>query len=178
MRNIAAHRTGSLVRVLNPSWLGRLLAEANDGAATAVRRAARPGTPATVAELGGLVQIALDADTLKSKIVRALNAKVKTDDHGDKAWPFNHKQVRLVADANGDLHIVGFFLKPTAELQPNKSYLIGNVLAVAYWVNGETVPREHEFCEHGGDCPKLYFKDGYLLFRGGTYSVTPQGLVG
>jgi hypothetical protein len=176
MRNIAAHRTGSLVRVLNPSWLGRLLGETDE--ASASHLAARPGTPSTVAELGGLVAIALDADTLKSKVIRALNATVKTDDHGDKAWAFNQKQVRLVADANGDLHIVGFFLKPTDELQPNKSYLIGNVLAVTYQVNGEPVPREHEFCEHGGDCPKLYFKDGYLLFRGGTYSVTPQGLIG
>jgi hypothetical protein len=156
--------------------LGRLLGETDE--ANASHLAARPGTPATVAELGGLVEIALDADTLKSKIVRALNAKVKPDNHGDKAWAFNHKQVRLVADANGDLHIVGFFLKPTDELQPNKSYLIGNALAVTYQVNDEPVPREHEFCEHGGDCPKLYFKDGYLLFRGGTYSVTTQGLLG
>ena len=176
MRNMAAHRTGSLVRVLNPSWLGRLLGE-NDKA-SANHLTARPGTPATVAELGGLVEIALDADTLKNKIVRALNAKLRTDAHGDKAWAFNRKQVRLVADANGDLHIVGFYLKPTDELHPNKSYLIGSVLALTYQVNDETRPREHEFCEHGGDCPKLYFKDGYLLFRGGTYSVTPQGLLG
>lgn len=178
MRNIAAHRTGSLVRVLNPSWLGRFLGESDDDSASATHLPARPGTPATVAELGGLVEIALDADTLKSKIVRALNAKVTIDDHGDKAWSFNHKQVRLVADANGDLHIVGFFMKPSAELQSNVSHLIGSVVAVTYKVNGEPVPREHEFCEHGGECPRLYFKDGYLLFRGGTYSVTPQGLIG
>jgi hypothetical protein len=177
MQSTVSQGPGGLVRVLNSSWLGRMF-EGSDSAESKRLAEARPGTPQTVAELGGLVEIALDADRVKRKALRALNVRVKTDDHGDKAWTFNPKQSRLVADANGDLHLVGFYLKPPDEFQPGRSQLIGSVVAVTYRPNGETEGREHEFCEHGGDCPKLYFKDGYLLFRGGTYSVTPQGLLG
>jgi hypothetical protein len=140
-----------------------------------VRLEARPGTPKTVAEVGGLVEIALNS--LNAKTVRALNLRVKSDDHGDKAWSFNPKQVRLVADANSDLHIVGFYLKSPDDFQVGRSYLIGRAVAVKYRTN-DGRNYEHEFSEHGGECPKLYFKDGYLLFRGGTYTVTTQGLLG
>ena len=177
MQSTVSRGPGGLVRVLNSSWLGRVV-EGSDSAKSKRLLEARPGTPQTVAELGGLVEIALDSEKVKVKVLRALKVRVTTDGYGDKALTFNPKQSRLVADANGDLHLVGFYVTPPDEFQPGRSQLIGTVLAVTYRVNGETENREHEFSKHGGDCPRLYFKDGYLLFRGGTYAVTPEGLLG
>jgi hypothetical protein len=165
-----------MVRVLNPNWLGRLLGESHESV-KAARLEGRPGTPRTVAELGGLTEIAVEPDAAGTETIRALNLRVTFDQYGDQKWRFNPKQVRLVADANGDLHIVGFFLKPPANFQLSRSRLIGRAVAVTYRTNDGN-NYEHEFCAHGGECPKLYFKDGYLLFRGGTYAVTQEGLLG
>lgn len=173
-------RPQHLVRVLNPGFLQRLLSGREPARPTANERPleARLGTPKTLAELGGLVEIALDANRVSVKTLRALKARVRIDEFGDKAWAFTPTRTRLVSDSAGDLHVVGFYVKPPDGFAPGRSVFVGQVVAVTYRIDGETKNRMHEFCEHGGDCPKLYFKDGYLLFRGGTYTMTPNGLIG
>lgn len=112
-----------------------------------------------------------------------LKVKLSDDEHGDKAWKFNHKQVKLVADGDGDMHIVGFF-KPLPEgLQAGRSYLLGDVVNVVYRSDKPHIEKDaqdytHDFCEHGGEYPRLYYKDGFIFFRGGTYTITAAGVDG
>jgi hypothetical protein len=150
---------------------------------------ARRGTPSYVAELGGLVELMLhDSDDYREprarmKKVSALKFRVKEDEDGDKALKFNPARIKLVSDGNGDLHIVGFY-KPLPEgLERGRSHFLGCVMCVVYEADKPHIETgeqhyEHFFCEYGGDFPRLFYKDGYLFFRGGTYSITKNGIEG
>jgi hypothetical protein len=186
------NRERYLVKVINPETFHAPLSgsarkvfrgfRGRDKKGTALLEA-RPGTPATVAELGGLKELALDVDSYKKKLLRLLGVKLSDDEHGDKVWKFNAKQVKLVADGNGDMHIVGFYKTMPEGLQRGRSYLLGDVVNVCYEADKPHIQKDeqlytHDFCESGGEYPRLYYKDGFIFFRGGTYTITPAGIDG
>ena len=194
--------TKHLVRVFNPGMREKLLKAGSDEGAEklfsqfrgrepkSVRvMEAKRGTPATVAELGGLVQLTLhDSENLSEKranmkAVNALKLRVSADADGDQVLKFNPARIKLVSDGNGDMHVAGFY-KPVPEgMESARSYFLGGVLAVVYRAdkphieNGEQ-NYEHFFAPRGGELPRLFYKGGYLFFRGGTYSVTKWGIDG
>jgi hypothetical protein len=174
------------VRVFDSSWLGALLdgAQLADAKKGVQLREARRGTPATVAELGGLVALILDVGTARTKTLRSLGVKLGTNKEGGKVWKFDPATTKLVADGSGDLHVVGFYVEPPAGIEAARSYLLGEASAVVYRASKGQGKKgagdySHDFTEgSGGDMPRLYFKDGFLLFRGGSYEVTEGGIVG
>ncbi len=191
--------TTNTVRVLNPAMVNRLSAVTRNAKEKVkaedlffefrgriVRSSnfleARPTTPKIVAELGGLVEIVLDGETARNKNLRCLDIEV-SNDNCDKVLRLDSKRVKLAADGNGDLHIVGLCLSMPEGFARGRSHFLGNVVSVAYRTDKPHIEKgvldyEHEFAEHGGDYPKLYYKDGYLFFRGGTYTITSAGIVG
>lgn len=139
----------------------------------------RPGTPKVVSELGGLCELVLDLASVRNRTVNVLarEGALKQDAVGDTAWAFDWRAVKLVGDGNGDLHIAGFYRPLPRTLQRGRSYFLGAVVRLtARNHRGAEVP--HPFAPHGGEYPKLYYRDGFLFFRGGTYSITGQGLEG
>jgi hypothetical protein len=190
-----------LVRVYNPGLLSRLLNGVlgnGDGGASQVFEdfrgrkparvrlmEARPGTPRTVAELGGLVELSFDSDTTNRRVIRALGLSHYKDDNKDDALEFKPGRVKLVSDEDGDLHLTGFYVPLPAGLQAGRSYYLGCVVNVVYradkvHIEGDRKRRDytHEFCEDFGDnYPSLYYRDGYLYFKGGAYTVTSAGIV-
>jgi hypothetical protein len=150
---------------------------------------ARKGTPRTLAEVGGLVELVLNGTDefreppAKVKTINALKLKFYEDDDGDKLLKFDSERIKLAADGDGDLHIVGFYKPLPVGLESGRSYFLACVLGVVYKSDKphiETGVQEyqHAFAEHGGDFPRLFYKDGYLFFRGGTYSITKNGIEG
>jgi hypothetical protein len=129
---------------------------------------ARAGTPKLVLEVGGLVELGLSPENLRSRLLRLLG--------GGPSWKFSPGRTKLVADSNGDLHIVGLYISPPEGIELVRSYFVGEVTSVAYTARDKTYG--HKFAEQGGQCPRLFYKNGFLLFRGGTYGVTTQGIVG
>ena len=139
----------------------------------------RPGTPKVVSDLGGLCDLVLDCSTVRSRTAKLLAGPdaLGGDVTGDRVWHFDARFVKLVGDGNGDLHIAGFYRPLPATLMRGRSYFVGDVVRlVAHNARGALVP--HRFAEHGGEYPKLYYRDGFLFFRGGTYSITGHGLEG
>lgn len=137
----------------------------------------RPGTPRVATDLGCLCRIVLDPASARSRIVRLLAIGGTSDGLGDRALSFNSRSVRLVGDGNGDLHITRFYQPLPEALERGRSYFLGAVVGLTRRDSlGDLVP--HLFAEHGGEYPKLHYKDGFLFFRGGTYSLTPRGLEG
>jgi hypothetical protein len=185
-------RARHLVRVLNPASLAAL-----DAAGAKIQfwkfrgrepkgtllMEARPQTPATVAELGGLVELVIDAETAKRRTLRLLGLNLKTNDAGNLIWKFNPAKVKLAADGDCELHIVGFYRARPNDLQRGVSHKIGAVAAVTYKADKPHLHKgvkdyEHTFAEGGGEFPRLFYKDGYIFFRGGTYSLSADGIEG
>jgi hypothetical protein len=142
---------------------------------------ARPQTPATVAELGGLVELVIDAETAKRRTLRVLGLNLKTNDDGNLVWKFNPAKVKLAAGGDCELHIVGFYRARPADLQRGVSHKIGAVAAVTYRADKPHIQEgvkdyAHPFAEGGGEFPRLFFKDGYIFFRGGTYTLSEDGI--
>ncbi len=169
-------KTRSEVEQLFHSFRGR-------GVKSSTLLEARPGTPKVVAELGGLVELVLDGETIRRRTLKQLGAKISTDERGDKMWMFSPERVKLVADGNGDMHIVGFYLSLPEGFSRGRSYFLGDVVCGTYKADKPHIEDgvqeyEHQFAEHGGEYPRLFYKDGFLLFRGGTYSITPDGIDG
>jgi hypothetical protein len=191
-----------LVRVFNPGMREPLLkAKSDEGAEKLFRNfrgrepksirmmEAKRGTPSTVAELGGLVELTLhDSENLSEKranmkVVNALKLRASQDEDGDQILKFNPARIKLVSDGNGDMHITGFYKSLPEGMERGRSYFLGGVLAVVYKADKlhiETGEQEYEhfFAERGGELPRLFYKDGYLFFRGGTYSITRGGIAG
>ena len=182
---------GTLVRVLNPGALGPLMnspeavfRDFRGREPQSVRlMEALPGTPASVAELGGLVEIVLSEESANEKPLRALKVKLTIEEAGEVVWKFNPERVKLVSDGRGKMHITGFYKPLPEELQTERAYFLGDVLRVTYkadkpHIEKGTFEYEHAFAEYWGQFPKLYFKDGFLFFRGGTYEILPNGIDG
>jgi hypothetical protein len=200
-----SRRERNLVCVYNPGWLSRLLSggDADASPKSAGARAvfkqfrgrepkgvalleARPGTPKTLAELGGLCELSFDAETLNKRVLHSLGFTIEKDEQqGDPCITFSPKRVKLVSDAEGDLHIVGFYIPLPGDLRAGRSYYLGAVVNVVYsadkpHIEGDIKSRQytHEFCEdYGDDFPALYYRDGFLFLKGGSYTVTAAGLV-
>ncbi len=188
------------MRVLNPGFLPRLLngSELLGGAAKVFegfrgRKAksvslleAKPGTPKTVAELGGLEELTLDAESENSRVLGLLNPELDGDENDNTVWEFDRTKVKLVADARGDMHIVGFYVPLPSKLRAGQRYFLGCVVSCCYFSDKPHLYKiktklsfRHDFCEDGiGEYPSLHFKDGFLFFSGGTYSITPAGIEG
>jgi hypothetical protein len=187
-----------LVYVVNPGASNALLRAAGSSGAARVfeefrgRKAQRvstmvaaPGTPETVAELGGLCELSIDPETTNRRVIKALGLPMSKDENGDDALAFKPGRVKLVSDSEGDLHLTGFYMPLPQGLSGGKSYYLGRVVNVVYkadkvHLEGDHEAREytHEFCEDfGEDYPALYYRDGYLYFRGGSYTVTQAGLI-
>lgn len=138
----------------------------------------RPGTPKVLGELGGIAELAFDCATVRHRILKLLagSASLSADVHGDRVWSFDGSLVKLVSDVHGDLHVAGFYRSLPDGLERGRSYFVGDVVSVTYTVNPARIP--HAFAEHGGVYPRLFYRDGFLFFRGGTYSITNRGLEG
>lgn len=139
----------------------------------------RPGTPKVVAELGGLCELVLDLASVRKRTVKLLAGKgtLKQDELGDSVWSFESRAVKLVGDGNGDLHIAGFYKALPEALERGRSYFLGAVVRVDRRPERGALVT-HSFAQHGGEYPKLYYRDGFLFFRGGTYSITGRGIEG
>ena len=143
----------------------------------------RPGTPKLVRDLGGLCELVLDLASVRNRVVRLLAGKdaLKQDQLGDRVWSFNPRAVKLVGDGNGDLHIAGFYRLLPDALQRGRTYPLGAVVRLVGRNDlgkGEAVDVPHPFAPHGGEYPELHYRDGFLFFRGGTYSITARGIEG
>ena len=183
---------GHLVRVMNPGSLAGL-----DWAGAKIRfwdfrgrepkgtrmMEARPQTPTTLAELGGLVELVIDRETAKRHKLGLLGLKLRTNDDGDYIWKFNPAEVTLAADGDCELHIVGYYRKRPIELQRGVSHFLAEVAGVTYRAEKPHLHKgvnnyNHEYAEGGGEYPRLFYKDGYIFFRGGTYSLSEDGIEG
>jgi hypothetical protein len=172
---VRATRQRHMSRVANPNSSRTLFLET------------RPGTPKAVEELGGLSQLVLDSITLRSRALKRIappRLLSEDNDSGDTVWKFDC-EVKLVADSNGDLHVAGYYRSLPEGVLSGRSYFLGHVVSLVYMradakvrgkSQGALVP--HAFAQHGGEYPRLFYKDGFLLFRGGTYSVIGRGLEG
>jgi hypothetical protein len=144
---------------------------------------ARPATPATVAELGGLVELVIDIESVRWRTIKPLGVKLKTNDDGNLVWKFNPAKVKLAADFDCELHIVGYYRARPNDLRRGVSHKIGAVAAVTYKADKPHLHEgvkdyEHRFAEGGGEFPRLFYKEGYIFFRGGTYSLSAEGIEG
>lgn len=187
-------RKRNLVRLLNPATLPALLnSESPETLFTEFRGReprsvqvveAMPGTPKTVAELGGLIEITLDGETIRKRLLALLGLRVETNEHGEGVWQFDYRKVKLAADGDGNLHILGYYIPPPASLQSGRSYYVGEVVTVTYRADKNHLDPGvnnyvHEFAEMPSDEPPgLYYKGGFLYFRGGTYTITKWGIEG
>ncbi len=139
----------------------------------------RPGTSKLVGDLGGLCALILDLASVRNHTAKLLAGKetLKPDALGDRVWSFDWRAVKLVGDGNGDLHIAGFYRPLPDGLERGRTYFLGSVVRlVRRTTNGAEIP--HPFAPHGGEYPRLYYRDGFLFFRGGTYSITGKGIEG
>jgi hypothetical protein len=116
---------------------------------------------------------------VRIRTVKLLAGKetLKQDGLGDSAWSFDPRAVKLVGDRNGDLHIAGFYRPLPDALARGRSYFLGAVVRIDRR-NHQGDLLTHSFATHGGEYPKLHYRDGYLFFRGGTYSITGRGIEG
>jgi hypothetical protein len=176
VRVVPAH-SQKLVNGVQTKEAARLLFHRCRG--TGVLLETRPGTPKVVSDLGGLSGLVLDLASVRNRTVKVLASEgaLKQDEVGDTVWSFDWRAVKLVGDGNGDLHIAGFYRPLPETLERGRSYFLGAVVRLsARNARGADVP--HPFAPHGGEYPKLYYRDGFLFFRGGTYSITGHGLEG
>lgn len=144
---------------------------------------ARRGTPKDVAELGGLVELVLNSETVQKRTIRALGVPMTTDKHGNRILKFDPMRVKLVADGHGDMHIVGLYYSLPEGMRAERGYFLGDVLCVTYradkpHIENGVLEYEHTFAERSGKRPQLFYKAGYLCFREGTYSITKLGIDG
>lgn len=97
---------------------------------------------------------------------------------------FNPRDVRLTADSDGNLHIVGARFAPPRGLARGEVVAIGEIDAVYYitakdHLYGHT-PYEfvHKMGEEGGSKPILAIdRDGYPIILGGDYVIAAEGII-